>query len=376
MSKVSHKHHSSHPARATSQPHAKAAQAPAPPPAKPKTVQLPPRVQDAPKNATEAFKRLDRNNDHVIDFEDFERKGVKAKNHKPAIPGKADKGRMNLDEFKDYARTIADTKNIKIPVERHSNKPKEHEHRIEGGKVFMVPQSKEKHDPKTPQGAVNMRTPQGATVRTDPSGLVIGRLGPGDRFVATHKKGPWYYGYVNGDPKRKGWVMDGKGLDPADSTARERQLIRHPPEHAPKHMVHQNGITRGPDGSNTDGFVTSGEKRYNAIVRDLESRFEVDQKTKRLGYTQPLRLQHDAQVLKGLDGKPLINTDGKPITLPAGSKVGFRYTPDGEHAVVMLNRGTGSGLWALVKMDDINWSGLDRSKVPGATTPKHPISWG
>jgi hypothetical protein len=382
MSKVSHRHPTPPPARATPQPKATAAQAPAAPP---KPVQLPPRVPNAPKNVAQTFKRLDKDRDGFITAKDYAKLGVKAKDQKPAIPmmdkkGKKvsyDKdGKLSKDEFEAYARYLGKKEHISIPVKAgHSTKkPSEREHRIDGGTVFKVPKSDVKPGDPTPPGAVNMKTPQGATLRTDKSGLVIGRLEPGDRFVATHKRGAWYYGYVNGDPKQKGWVMNGSGIDKAKKvTTAEKKLINHPPEHSPKHMVRDNGIARGPDGRNKDGFVTSGEKRYNAVVRDLESRFEVDQKTKRLGYTQPLRLQRDATVLSGLDGKPLLNTDGQPITLPAGSKVGFRYTPDGEHAVVMLNRGTGSGLWALMKMNDIDWSNVDRSKVPGATKPEHPI---
>ncbi|HVG59997.1 MAG TPA: EF-hand domain-containing protein [Hyalangium sp.] len=359
MSKVSRRHHSPPPA--------------APP--KPKTVQLPPRVQNAPRNVAQTFNRLDRNNDKVIDFQDFQRNGVTAKEHRPAIPGKDKDGRITKDEFVDYARQLAKNENIKIPVKAGGSdkKPTDREHRIEGGTVFEVPKRRASSSTEASPGAVNLKTPQGATFRTDPSGLVIGRLTPGDRFVATHKKGAWYYGYVNGDPKQKGWVMNGAGIDKAKATASEQKLIKNPPEREPKHMVRDNGVARGPDGRNTDGFVTSGEKRYNAVLRDLESRFEVDQKTGRLGYTQALPLQRDAKLLADLDGKPLLNSDGQQITLPAGSQVGFRYTPDGEHAIVRLNRGKSSGLWAVLKMEDINWNAVDRSKVPGATTPKKPI---
>lgn len=271
----------------------------------------------------DSFDRINRNDkDGHIDVSDL----VAAHAKLPQDPGKirGDKNGDNRLNFEEYK--AAYKKATKKKSESHGSPKPTQEHHVS----YHV-----------------SKNGQSATLRTHASGLVDGRVNPGDTFVASHKKGQWLYGHVKGHPERKGWVL-------APQLA-QKGTTKHTPTAAERHEGTRHSVDAR-DRSNFEYLDGKDKKALQYLQGGLSSQVH-----ERVGYTTPVKAKDPSKPIKvysNLSCRPgdELKRGGKPVEIPAGADVKFRYTPDGKHAVVLADSGSGgkSGTWGIVPLSQLN----------------------
>lgn len=207
------------------------------------------------------------------------------------------------------------------------------------------------------QAVFKMPEGRSATIRTHAAGLVKGRVQPGDKFIVTHQRGPWVFGHVKGHPTRQGWVL---------RESLPQRALRHA---TPAEL--SEGASNPRDYRDAGiSFTTGQDKKVLQLMQQ-----GVEHAGTRIGYTTPVRPKDPTKPITLYANFPcrpenVLMHGGKPMQIPPGTDVKFRYTPDGKTAVVLyMMPGHKHGVWAMVPMSDL----VIPKGTMGANAPIHPL---